>query len=585
MLALVLIFGTAAWGASVNDIDAAVDASRDEQVSTTQDFLKIPAYNQITDTYSGPYPVAGVEESLKFILDKATEMGLKTVLHDCQGVQNARGPLYGYAEYGPANAPEMIMSLAHVDTVPPGNSALWTMGGPFEGKIADRNGEKHIIGRGAFDDKGPAMASLYALKAIKESGITLDRRIRVFFGTTEDYGGWQCVGAYGANAAAGKEEWPVLGFSPDSGTFRPTYIEKTSVNVMASNDIDPDGARVKLTYLYGGTATNAVSDNCKATLEGSSTDLTVIRAALVNAIAEKGWDMTDLPIVISNGSDGKLTIDVTGRAAHSGWAWTGIGANNRMMYLLSKVTFGDDWQVIAQKITELLPPDENESSMGVALGIHEGSAEEYDNVSVNMGWARLEEDYNGTGKPAIYIHVNIRYAGTGADDIFPEVSHQSGQVIRDKVDAKFEAAGLKRVMSGGGVPYTVPANSEIMVKLLQAYKDITGVSVKPCIVPGGTYAAAWAGSTLNPDTEETFGTRMVSWGIDGGIGMHEANESMSVEKLIEGTKIMARAMVYLATDSTGSSETDSGGGGCSVAGWSFLVLAAGCAALYKYRKR
>ena len=167
LLAVALMLSGVAWGA-VGDIDGAVDKSRDAQISVTQDFLKIESYNQITDTYSGPYPVEGVEKSLRFILDKAQEMGFKTVLHQWQGVEGARGPLYGYVEFGPENAPEMIMSLAHLDTVPPGNPALWTLGGPFEGKIADRNGEKHIIGRSAFDDKGPAMASLYALKAIEE---------------------------------------------------------------------------------------------------------------------------------------------------------------------------------------------------------------------------------------------------------------------------------------------------------------------------------------------------------------------------------------------------------------------------------
>jgi hypothetical protein len=158
-------------------------------------------------------------------------------------------------------------------------------------------------------------------------------------------------------------------------------------------------------------------------------------------------------------------------------------------------------------------------------------------------------------------------------------------------------------MSGGGVPYTVPVDSEIMTKLIRAYKDITGITVQPCITYGGTYAAAWSNSKLSADTNETFGTRMVSWGIDGGIGMHEANESMSVEKLIEGTKIMARAMVYLATDSSeeSASTEDVDSSNDDLSGSSnvepaqkpgepapfltILLLAAVGAALYKYCKK
>ena len=537
VLALVLIFSTVALGASIEE---AVDANRAEQISVTQEFVKIEAYNGITPTYSGPYPVEGVVDSLNYILDKAEEMGFKTIRHEWVEAALVRGPLYGYVEFGPEDAPEMIMALSHVDTVPPGNPALWTLAGPYEAKIVKVDGEDHIIGRGVFDDKGPAMASLYSLKAIKESGIPLNRRIRLFFGTTEDFGGWRCVSAYAAEAVVGREEFPVFGFSPDTGSFQPTFIEKTSVNVMVNQSIAPVGDKVSLTYLDGGTATNAVSDNCIATLEGTPADLNTVKADLDAAIAQKGWG-TDpsMPIIIKiDGS--KLTIDITGRAAHSGWAYQGIGANNRMMYLLSKVSFNEDWRNIAQKVTPLLPPDENDAAtMGSALGINEGTEVNGDTVTVCLGLARLIPD------SVIYLHVNIRYAGNGADQLVSEVKHQSGQDILAKVRDKFNATGLAFTTSGGGVPYTVGTDTEIMIKLTQAYKDITGITVKPCITPGGTYAAAWAGS-IDPKTNQAFGPRMVSWGIEGGIGMHEANESMSVEKMIDGTKVMALAMASLS---------------------------------------
>ena len=46
-----------------------------------------------------------------------------------------------------------------------------------------------IYGRGTMDDKGPAMAALYALLALKESGAELKRRVRVIFGLNEETGG------------------------------------------------------------------------------------------------------------------------------------------------------------------------------------------------------------------------------------------------------------------------------------------------------------------------------------------------------------------------------------------------------------
>ncbi len=541
---LFVLSGSAAWAEPSKEIGAAVLRNQEDQVKTTQALIKIEAYNQITPDYSGPYPAQGVVDSLNFVMEKAKEMGFKTVLHKWEGTKDARGPLYGYAEYGPEDAPEMIMALGHLDTVPPGNADLWTLGGPYEAKIVKIGGEDHIVGRGAFDDKGPALAALYSMKALKDSGIPLKRRIRVFFGTTEDYGGWKCVDAYAADATAGREEWPVLGFSPDSGTFQPTYIEKSSVNVAARVPVDNDKNAVKLTALNGGTARNAVSDRCQATLEGGAADLAKVKEAMEKAIADKGWDMKAQPIAFDL-ADGKLKIDVTGRAAHSGWAWEGIGANNRMAYLLSVVPLETDWKAAAGKITALLPPDENKDNMGTALGVREGGLEYSDIVTVNMGLLRLEDAEKG-GKQITFA-VNIRYPDKGAD-VLTGTKHQSGEEIKAKVDAKFKEAGLTAAVTGGAYPYTVPMDSEIIVKLQKAYRDITGKEVTPCITNGGTYAAAWRNAKLSEKGDATFGFRMVSWGIDGGIGMHEANESISVPKLIEGTQVMALAMAYLATE-------------------------------------
>ena len=82
-------------------------------------------------------------------------------------------------EYGEGD--EMIAVLGHLDIVPAGDG--WTYP-PFEGRIADGK----IYGRGTTDDKGPLIASLFALKAIKDAGIKLKRRIRIIFGTDEESG-------------------------------------------------------------------------------------------------------------------------------------------------------------------------------------------------------------------------------------------------------------------------------------------------------------------------------------------------------------------------------------------------------------
>ena len=56
--------------------------------------------------------------------------------------------------------------LSHIDIVPAGDG--WTYP-PFAGKVI--NGK--LFGRGSVDDKGPMVASLFAMKAIKESGLPI----------------------------------------------------------------------------------------------------------------------------------------------------------------------------------------------------------------------------------------------------------------------------------------------------------------------------------------------------------------------------------------------------------------------------
>src|SRR5690606_33054548 len=75
----------------------------------------------------------------------------------------------GYADFGDSGP--LILILGHIDVVPVGNG--WTYE-PFGATID--NG--YIYCRGAVDDKGPTMASLYAARAVFESNPSLKARIR-----------------------------------------------------------------------------------------------------------------------------------------------------------------------------------------------------------------------------------------------------------------------------------------------------------------------------------------------------------------------------------------------------------------------
>ena len=83
----------------------------------------------------------------------------------------------GWCEIGSGD--EMVAVLGHLDVVPEGEG--WHHP-PYGAEIVDGR----LFGRGAIDDKGPVVASLFALKAIRDLNIPLRRRVRLLFGLNEE---------------------------------------------------------------------------------------------------------------------------------------------------------------------------------------------------------------------------------------------------------------------------------------------------------------------------------------------------------------------------------------------------------------
>ena len=115
----------------------------------------------------GPGPAA----ALKAALEIAESMGFRTA--------NLDGYV-GTVDYGPEE--RQLDILAHLDVVPAGEG--WTVTDPFAPRILDGR----LYGRGAADDKGPAMAALFAMKAVRDLGIPLQRGVRLILGTDEENG-------------------------------------------------------------------------------------------------------------------------------------------------------------------------------------------------------------------------------------------------------------------------------------------------------------------------------------------------------------------------------------------------------------
>ncbi|MBO5995386.1 MAG: M20/M25/M40 family metallo-hydrolase, partial [Firmicutes bacterium] len=183
------------------------------------------------------------EEALDFMLKLAEDMGFET--------RKGRYGDVGTVVMG--DGTETVGILVHVDVVPEGNLENWKTD-PFELVLKDG----FLYGRGVVDDKGPAMASLYAMKYLKDRGIELKKKVMLIVGTREEIV-WEDMDHF-------KEEFelPDYGFSPD-GAF-PIYNRENGYMDLELIFTEPGLKGDE--NIKGGTAANSIPAQASCVIDG-----------------------------------------------------------------------------------------------------------------------------------------------------------------------------------------------------------------------------------------------------------------------------------------------------------------------------
>ncbi len=149
-------------------VSAWVDAKRDDIVRDISDLVKI---RSVSDASSEVKPYGqGCRDAMDRMLELCRGYGMKT--------EN-----YGY-HVGTAwfqEGERTIGLWGHLDVVEEGSGWQYP---PYE--ALEREG--YLIGRGADDNKGPAVASLYTLRCLWELGLRPLRAPKMFFGCNEEQG-------------------------------------------------------------------------------------------------------------------------------------------------------------------------------------------------------------------------------------------------------------------------------------------------------------------------------------------------------------------------------------------------------------
>ena len=228
-------------------IDAYIAQNKEQLL---KDIAALVAVNSVEGTPEEGAPFgAGPRAALDKTLELAAGMGFAT--RNCENY-------IGYAELAGKDPEKYLATICHVDVVPVGNG--WTAD-PFTMRIQDG----WLLGRGVADDKGPMVATLYALKFLKEQGYELRYPIRALAGTNEETH-MQDVDYYLKNYPA-----PAFCFTPDA-EFPVCNGEKGQFGAKIVSPVC-NGVIVEI---EGGVANNAVPDRASALVR---TDISKLKNA------------------------------------------------------------------------------------------------------------------------------------------------------------------------------------------------------------------------------------------------------------------------------------------------------------------
>lgn len=463
------------------EVSNLVEAYKDELIKDLQGLIRIKS---IEEEANGNMPFGeGPYKALKYMLDLGEYMGFKI-----KNVDNYAG----HIEYG--DGEEIIGVLVHLDVVPEGEES-WIYP-PYSGEIHDGK----IYGRGAIDNKGPAIGALYAMKSIKESGLKLNKKIRLILGTNEETN-WG-----GINYYLKKEIPPNMAFTPDAD-FPVIYAEKGLLifDLVQRFEKKCDKGLI-LKSIKGGNAPNMVADKCIAVLECD--DIDSVTTMLDKFKNETGYNLK------SNSNGNTITITSSGKSAHGANPEKGINAISHMMLFLSQLKFENkDMEAFLKFYEEHIGIEYYGQSIGCDFE---------DDISgkliFNVGMIKVDEE---EGR----ITINIRYP----------ISMNSEEVFNG-LRSKTDDLNFDIICHEDMKPKYIPKDHELVNTLMNVYRKHTGdYESEPIVIGGGTYARAIENAVA-------FGPVFV-----GQEALeHQKNEYIEIDLLLKATSIFADAMYELA---------------------------------------
>lgn len=453
----------------MKDLNPIIDQLQDKMNELLDRWLRIPSVR--TEGIPGAPFGEETRRMLTTALNDAKAMGFET--RDFDGYA-------GDVRMGPEGK-EPLGILAHLDVVPAGDG--WDTD-PFEPVVKDGR----IYARGSGDDKGPAVAALLAMLAVKEAGVPLNREVRLILGCSEETD-WDDMAYYKAHC-----DMPRTGFSPDA-SYPIINTEKGMLLVSLRAPYEKGGL---VRSIRVGERHNVVPGEAEAELNGDE----ALAARALEIAGKLGFE-ADAVV-----ADGVIQLHTTGATGHAAYPEAAKNALGELLLILKELGVTGGLRTLADTV--------GMEYDGKSLGIR-CQDETSGPLTCNLGILHYDAE-NG-----LYATLDIRYP------ILCDHKALSAALTAAVSD------GLTAAIDTQKDPHHVAPNSRLIQCLLDAYHEETGLPRECQATGGGTYAKCLdegvAFGCVFPGEEELA---------------HQANEYISLESLKKNVRIIARAIVKLA---------------------------------------
>jgi dipeptidase D len=394
--------------------------------------------------------------------------------------------------------------VTHGD-VQPADSSKWAQD-PFSLDTVSEPGR--LVGRGSMDDKGPIVAALHAMKAVKDREVPLARRIELIISLTEE-SDWQPFRDFLA-----ANDPPDLNVALDSAY--PVVVAEKSWNsihmALPPDRAEPVGAGARLASFGGGVFLAQIPEDAQAIIADPTPELEARLRARGDRDPDVGYSFV-------NGKR-KLTVNARGLAAHSSRPWNGKNAICHLAALLGSYNWPNNQAARMVRLINNL----------VGAGNY---GEKFGEVALKhpfMGRLTLTLTTLGLEDGDLVAGINIRSpSGRSPNEL--------ERLIHEAVDVWKESTGIDdlQVTVFTEPPYYIEEAMHVPV-LLDVFAYYTGrPDPQPIAIGGGTHARLMPSGV-------SFGPAMPGEPATG----HSEHEYLTREQLDLSLEMYAAMLVELA---------------------------------------